>query len=139
MNISKSKSTNHLNERNTADTVDIGESKLFHRKTLKTNKMTDRKKPVDGFNDMMTSVANSNPFGKNITGMPKNNETATKRMPIELDDCSAITINALLRRITQLENDFEEYKNYVENTFAKTKNMEKELDGMEERIMRSID
>jgi len=112
---------------------------LFHRKPLKKNKMTDRGKPTDGFNEMMTNVANSNPFGKNINTLPKNTERAMTRPDIDLYKTSPDPINALLRRITLLENELDEYKNYAETTFAKIKNMEKEMEELETRIMRSID
>ena len=118
--------------------VDTGN--LFHRKPLKKNKMTCKAKQKDGSDEMMTNVANSNPFGKNINTLPKNSETSIKRHGIDLDITStAELIHSLLRRITLMENELDEYKNYVENTFAKTKNMEKEMEEMEERIMRSID
>lgn len=117
----------------------IGTGNLFHRKPLKKNKMNERPKQTDRYDAMMSSVANSNPFGKNINSVPKNIEPTTKKQDIDVENVSVDLINTLLRRITLLENELDEYKNYVENTFVKTKNMEKEMEQLEERIMRSID
>jgi len=119
--------------------VGIESNSLFLKKTKKTKKEKPTN-PDDGFNMMITNVANSNPFGKNTNSSLRGDGKLVKNITIDFEnDTQQVQISKLFERMRIMQNEFEEYKIYAESNFARTKDLEKELQEMEDRFIKRSD
>ena len=94
----------------------------------------------DDINTKLSSVFNSNPFGSNKKVNIRSEEKKNKKIAIDLEvDDQQTIIMKLVDWIKMLENDLEEYKNYVDINLCKIKDVDKEMDEMENRLIRRIE